>query len=113
MSNQQKLLGGLKRDGWELGLGQLLKTDVYHEKGVDVLMAVDLLIGAYENTYDTVVLITSDTDLLPAIEKIRAMGKKVEYVGSSIKPSLALIANTDIRRLLMKEELEQFILNKD
>jgi len=109
MKNQRILLGRLSKQGWKMGIGHMLKTDVYHEKGVDVLMAVDLLIGAYENTYDTVILITSDTDLLPAIEKVRAMGKKVEYVGSSIKPSLALVANSDIRRLLIKDELEKFL----
>ncbi|MBU3964407.1 NYN domain-containing protein [Patescibacteria group bacterium] len=107
--NQRILIGRLKKQGFEMGMGHMLKTDVYHEKGVDVLMAVDLLIGAYENTYDTAILITSDTDLLPAIEKVRSMGKKIEYIGSSIKPSLALVANSDIRRLLIKEELEQFI----
>ncbi|MBU1045737.1 NYN domain-containing protein [Patescibacteria group bacterium] len=110
MSAQQKLLGKLKKNNWALGLGELLKTDKYHEKGVDVLMAVDLLIGAYENTYDTVILVTSDTDLLPAIEKVRSMNKKIEYIGFSHKPSLALIANSDIRRLLIKDELETFFI---
>jgi len=55
----------------------MLKTDeIYHEKGVDVLMAVDLLTGAYENLYDTTILVSSDTDLIPAIEKVRVMKKK-------------------------------------
>jgi len=109
MSNQRKLLGRLKRDGWDLGLGYMLKTDVYHEKGVDVLMAVDILIGAYEDLYDTVILISSDTDLLPAMNKVREMGKKIEYIGFSKKPSLAMITNSDERRLLIKQELERFI----
>jgi len=109
MKNQRILLGRLQKQGWKMGMGHMLKTDTYHEKGVDVLMAVDLLIGAYENTYDTAILVTSDTDLLPAMEKIRSMGKKVEYIGSSIKPSHAMIANSDVRRLLIKEELEKYI----
>jgi len=84
----------------------MLKTDeIYHEKGVDVLMAVDLLTGAYENLYDTTILVSSDTDLIPAIEKVRVMKKKIEYIGFSHKPSYALIANSDIRRLLIKDEL--------
>ena len=37
MINQQKLMSALQRQGWQLGLGHLLKTDTYHEKGVDVL----------------------------------------------------------------------------
>ena len=88
----------------------MLKIDqIYHEKGVDVLMAVDLLVGAYENKYDTVILISSDTDLIPAIEKIRSMKKKVEYIGFSHKPSYGLIGNSDIRKLLTKENLQSFI----
>ena len=105
MINQQKLLGKLQRDDWKIGFGHMLKTDSYHEKGVDVLMAVDLLIGAYEDRYDTAVLISSDTDLIPAIEKVRLMKKKVEYIGFSHKPSYGLITNSDVRRLLVKEEL--------
>lgn len=110
MRGQQKLLGILQRQGWEMGLGQLLKTgESYHEKGVDVLMAVDLLAGAYQNLYDTAMLVSSDTDLIPALIKIRAMKKKVEYIGFSHKPSYALIAHSDIRRLLTKEDLLSFV----
>ena len=86
----------------------MLKADGYHEKGVDVLMAVDLLIGAYEDKYDTAILVSSDTGLLPAIEKVRLKGKKIEYIGFSHKPSYAMIANSDVRRLLIKEELEKY-----
>ena len=109
MIGQQKLLGKLQKQGWQIGLGHMLKTDDYHEKGVDVLMAVDLLVGAYENLYDTAILISSDTDLIPAIDKVRSMKKKIEYIGFSHKPSYALIAHSDIRRLLIKEDLLSFI----
>ncbi len=105
MKNQRKLLGKLQKQGWEIGFGHMLKTDKYHEKGVDVLMAVDLLAGACENIYDTAILVSSDTDLIPAIEKARSMKKKIEYIGLSHKPSYALIANSDIRKLLIEDEL--------
>ena len=80
----------------------------FYEKGVDVLMAVDMLVGAYENLYDILILVSSDTDLIPALEKVRFKGKKVEYIGFSHKPSYGLIANSDIRRLLTKEDLLPF-----
>ncbi len=107
MIGQQKLLSKLQKQGWQIGLGHMLKTDSYHEKGVDVLMAVDLLVGAYENIYDTAILVSSDTDLLPAITKVKAKKKRVEYIGFSHKPSYAMIANSDIRRLLIKEDLHE------
>lgn len=109
MKGQRKLIGRLQREDWRIGFGHMLKTDEgYHEKGVDVLMAVDLLVGAYENLYDTAILVTSDTDLIPAIEKARAMKKQIEYIGFSHKPSYGLIANSDIRRLLIKDELLEY-----
>ena len=87
-----------------------MKNDgVYHEKGVDVKIAVDLLVGAYENMYDTAILISSDTDLIPAIQKIKHLGKGVEYIGFSHKPSLALQKYASLTRLMMKEELEDFV----
>lgn len=107
--NQKILFNNLRKHGFEIGFGHMLKTDKYHEKGVDVLIAVDMLIGAYENFYDKIILISSDTDLIPAIIKVREKGKKIEYIGFSHKPSLGLIANSDIRRLLTKEDLEEFI----
>ncbi len=108
MVNQQKLTGSLTRFGWEVQFGHMLKTDGYHEKGVDVLMSVDMLVGAYENQYDTLVLVSSDTDLIPALQKIRSMSKRVEYIGFSSLPSYGLIKHSDVRRLLTQNDLEKF-----
>lgn len=110
MIGQQKLVGRLHKQEWEVQFGHMLKTDSYHEKGVDVQIAVDILVGAYENLYDTVILVSSDTDLIPALAKARSMGKKVEYIGFSHKPSYGLITHSNIRRLLRGEDLEQFLL---
>lgn len=108
-SDQQKLFAKLRKDDWALEYGYLLSADgKYHEKGVDVQIAVDILIGAYEDLYDTAVLVTSDTDLIPALAKAREKGKKVEYIGFSHKPSYGLITHSDVRRLLTKEDIEQF-----
>ncbi len=38
------------------------------EKGVDVKLATDLIVGAVDNQYDTAILISSDSDLIPAID---------------------------------------------
>lgn len=110
MIGQQRLIGRLQRHGWRVCFGHMLKTDgVYHEKGVDVLMAVDLLAGAHEDVYDTAILVSSDTDLIPALAKVHSRGKRVEYVGFSHKPSYGLITHSDIRRLLTVEDLKPFV----
>ena len=81
----------------------------YHEKGVDVQLAVDLLVGAYENTYDTAIVLSSDTDLIPAIKKIKELGKSVEYIGFAHRPTIALQTHATLSRLLIKEEIENFV----
>jgi uncharacterized LabA/DUF88 family protein len=79
MKNQQvNLFNNLqsKRQRFVVQRGYIMENrGVYHEKGVDVKIAVDLLVGAYEDHYDTAILLSSDTDLIPAIRQVRALGK--------------------------------------
>lgn len=89
--------------------GFLMKSNgVYHEKGVDVNIAVDLLVGAYENHFDTAVLLSSDTDLIPAIQKIKSLGKKLQYVGFKPTPSIALINHCTFFKILEPQEVSNF-----
>jgi uncharacterized LabA/DUF88 family protein len=48
------------------------------EKGIDVLIALSIALGAERDEYDVCVLFSADTDLLPALEQARAAGKRVE-----------------------------------
>lgn len=48
------------------------------EKGIDVLMALAIALGAREDTYDVGVVVSADTDLIPAIEVALAAGRRVE-----------------------------------
>lgn len=107
--NQRIFIGKIKNRGWHVVFGTMMKNGGYHEKGVDVHIAVDILVGAYENLYDTLIIVSSDTDLIPALAKARSMHRQVEYIGFSHKPSHAIIEHSDVRKLLTKEELEQFI----
>lgn len=107
--DQDKLLARLKNMGLTVKTGYILKSDnSYHEKGVDVQIAVDICMKAVRNEYDRLIIVSSDTDLVPAIEEVKSLGKKVEYVGSAISPSFALIKFSDIRTLLKKEDLEPY-----
>lgn len=103
---QQKLLGNLKKHKINYRLGYLLKSDeVFHEKGVDVQIAVDMLEAAYENTCERIILVSSDTDLAPAIKQARKRGKIVEYVGFSHKPSVAMVSFCSEARLLTRDDI--------
>lgn len=112
MKNQQvNLFNNLqsKRQQFTVHRGYIMEhKGVYHEKGVDVKIAVDVLAGAYENTYDTALLLSSDTDLIPVVQKARALGKAVEYIGFAHRPSLGLQKHVTLSRLLIRTEIEPF-----
>lgn len=49
------------------------------EKGVDTLIATDMIRLAWEDAYDVAVLATSDRDLIPCAEFLRTKGLKVVH----------------------------------
>ena len=59
------------------------------EKGIDVMMSLDIVIGARDDLYDVAVVVSADTDLDPAIEAAVVAGKKIE-VASWIGPHAAV-----------------------
>lgn len=79
----------------------------FHEKGVDVRIAVDLLKGALKDEYDACYLITSDTDIIPAIQEARKAGKEVVYVGFSNLVNNAMSANCSRTVNITKSMLDQ------
>lgn len=110
VADQQKLFSRLKKHNYKYVLGYLLKSDgVYHEKGVDVQIAIDIVVATYEDICDRIILVSSDTDLLPAIKKAQQKGKIVEYVGFSHMPSVAMVSRCKESRLITKDEVESFI----
>jgi len=92
------------------------------EKGIDVKLATDLIVGAVDNTYDTAIVVSSDADLIPAIQWVRGrMKKKIEYIGFSIahsegfdatRPTNSLIYNSDVQRVLSANDIKAFIKSK-
>ncbi len=109
-SRQDRLFANLKKQGITVKTGYILKSgDKYQEKGVDVQLAVDICMKAVRNEYNKLILVSSDTDLIPAVKEVRSLGKKVEYVGFDSRPSFALIRFSDSLTLLKKEDLLPFV----
>ncbi len=109
-SEQQKLFNNLKTQGFCIKRGYLMENNgKFHEKGVDVKIAIDMLIGAYEKRYDVAIIISSDTDLIPAIKHIKYLKKEIEYIGFSHSPSFGLQKNVTLSRLLIRDDVEKFI----
>lgn len=75
----------------ELNLTNLLSFD--YEKftqflvGRRELVSKNYYIGAYENLYDSVILVTSDTDLIPALAKASGFRLRLDEVEPSARRS--------------------------
>jgi len=83
---QERYYDQIRQDeGVQVKLGYLQRRVVegaamYEEKGVDVNLAVDMLTGAFLDSYDTAILVSSDGDFRPLVEAVRGFGKRVEYL---------------------------------
>lgn len=109
-NRQRQVLAHLKKQGFTYSLGYMLKSNSgFKEKGVDVNIAVDILVTAYENLADRIILVSSDTDLLPAANKAMEKGKVVEYVGFAHQPSNAMKIRCSKFKLLKKDDLLPFV----
>jgi len=114
MADQQTLVSRLQKENFIIQFGYLLKSENrYHEKGVDVQMAVDILKGAYRDIYDNAYLLSSDFDLLPAIIEAQAIDKTVVYVGFRHKISYALLNNCKRNLFLEKKDVLPFLSTND
>lgn len=109
-ANQQKLFYRLQQQNVQIILGQLIQhpDKTYHEKGVDVRIAVEMIRLAIADRYDQAYLISSDTDLVPAVEEVKALGKRVQYVGCAKGQSFGLSKVCNDVRLLRSEDINPF-----
>jgi uncharacterized protein (TIGR00288 family) len=81
---------------------------VYSVKEDDIHIAVDMVKLAYNNAYDTAILVSTDGDFVPAIEAVKEKGKKVENTGFPKKFSWHLKQKSDRFIQLSKEDLANF-----
>ena len=76
---QQNFLNELQNTGIKVKTMPLKKTpEGFIEKGVDILLATDMIVLAYNNAYDTAILVSGDSDYIPVVEMIQQLGKRVE-----------------------------------
>ncbi len=48
------------------------------EKKIDIKIAIDIISLAYENVYDTAVLVSEDGDFVPVVKKLKELDKNLE-----------------------------------
>lgn len=78
------------------------------EKGTDINISTDMLMGAFHNAYDVAILISADQDYKKVVNSIRSMGKIVELALPERARAGELIKNTDHFIRLMDDELKSF-----
>ena len=55
-----------------------LKGGQWIERGAYVALVADMLVMAFNDAYDTAILVSGDVDLVRAVEAVKARGKRVE-----------------------------------
>lgn len=67
------------------------------EKAVDVMLAVDMVVMAERDQFDSAYLLSADGDFTPAVEAVRYHNKRVYAVSAGSGAQLASAANSFIR----------------
>ena len=109
--NLRKFKNSLQKSGIKyVSCGQLRPREVdackrcgyedykFQEKGVDVGLAVDIVKDVLTNEVNHVILVSSDTDLVPAIRVTKEREAKMTYIAFDkmiIRP-LSVLANTTV-----------------
>jgi uncharacterized protein (TIGR00288 family) len=70
------------------------------EKGIDIMLATDLLYFAWNDFYDVAVLVSGDSDFAYALQAVKNMGKHVEVAYFESGGSKDLLNVADNRYLL-------------
>lgn len=71
------------------------RTMVLQEKGVDVRMATEMVLAAVHDNTDTIVVLSSDADMIPALEVVKRSNTKVIYMCFDEEVNEALKVVTD------------------
>jgi uncharacterized LabA/DUF88 family protein len=97
---QQEFLDVLRKTPYlEIRLGSTKKA-LGVEKGIDVMIATDLLYFAWSGFYDVAILVSGDADFAYAIQAVKNMGKHVEVAYFESGASKDLLDIADNRYLL-------------
>lgn len=81
---------------------------VFKEKGVDVKIAVDMVVAACDGNLKTAIIGSSDSDLQPAIAELRKRGVERIYLGFETMPNKGLTFTTNRTILIRNSEVLEF-----
>ena len=99
---QQEFLDILRKTPYlEVRLGGTkMAQGIPVEKGIDIMLATDLLYFAWNNFYDVAIVVSGDSDFAYALQAVKNMGKHVEVAYFESGVSKDLLDAADNRHLL-------------
>lgn len=78
---RKKFFDRLEILGYDLRLiNPTLRENKYIQKGVDILLATEMLFFGFNSNYAIAILCSGDQDFLPVIQKVKDLGKLVYVV---------------------------------
>jgi uncharacterized LabA/DUF88 family protein len=94
---QQEFLDVLRRMPYlEVRLGTTkVSQGVAVERGIDIMVATDILNLAWRNAYDIAILVSGDSDFAYALQAVKNMGKQIEvaYFENAVSKDLVELAD--------------------
>jgi uncharacterized LabA/DUF88 family protein len=102
---QQKFLDALANTPYmEVRLGTTKQREgVTVERGVDIMLATDLLDLAWHNAFDAAILVSGDGDFIYAVQRVKELGKHMEVAAFESNASRDLLQTMDRRHSLTTE----------
>ena len=119
--NMQRFINALERlDHYEVRLGKLEYRGrnkegrpIFTQKRVDILLGCDLVLLSAKGKIGKAIIITGDSDFIPAIEIAKNEGVEIELVyEDNHKPHQNLMTIADIRKCLTMEEIEKIKISR-
>jgi len=81
----------------------LQRAGTYLQKGVDTLIATDMVSMAFLGHYDVAILVSGDGDLAPAADAVKAAGKQI-IVATFVRSRSTAIAQSADQELVIGQE---------
>lgn len=106
------ILSGRVRPQEEFVKNSQKKIVVFREKGVDVKIAVDMTVIAYDKSFSEIILASSDSDLQPAIHEVNSRSIICKYLGFKISPNKGLLYTTKKAILIRDSDVIEFEENE-
>lgn len=108
----QRWISALQRlPRFEVRLGKLAKRrDSFEQKRVDVLLSVDLVRMSWDHQIQKAVLVSGDSDFVPAVQAAKDAGALVHLFYSSYACHNELLDSCDERFLITKDLIDQCLM---